>query len=99
MANETGEIVLSMRDLRGVAGYAAQSAQEALEIFERAHPADSRPATRSTPHGRSPEVVSAGRHCATPRGRRTRRLETRTRGRGRCGASSDARHPLRTCIH
>src|ERR687898_2670796 len=32
-----------MRDLRGVAGYAAQSAQEALEIFERAHPADSRP--------------------------------------------------------
>jgi hypothetical protein len=43
VANETGEIVLSMRDLRGVAGYAAQSAQEALEIFERAHPADSRP--------------------------------------------------------
>jgi hypothetical protein len=43
VANETGEIVLSMRDLHGVAGYAAQSAQEALEIFERAHPADSRP--------------------------------------------------------
>ena len=43
MANETGEIILSMRDLRGVAGYAAQSAQEVLEIFERAHPADSRP--------------------------------------------------------
>ena len=43
MANETGEIVLSMRDLRGVTGYAAESAQEALEIFERAHPADSRP--------------------------------------------------------
>ena len=43
MANETGEIVLSMRDLRGVAGYAAESAQEALEIFERAHPADWRP--------------------------------------------------------
>jgi hypothetical protein len=43
VANETGEIVLSMRDLRGVAGYAAESAQEALEIFERAHPADSRP--------------------------------------------------------
>src|SRR5687767_2529880 len=32
-----------MRDLRGVTGYAAESAQEALEIFERAHPADSRP--------------------------------------------------------
>ena len=43
VANETGEIVLSMRDLRGVAGYAAEGAQEALEIFERAHPADSRP--------------------------------------------------------
>ena len=43
MANETGEIVLSMRDLRGVAGYAAESAQEVLEIFERAHPSDSRP--------------------------------------------------------
>jgi hypothetical protein len=43
VANETGEIVLSMRDLRGVAAYAAESAQEALEIFERAHPADSRP--------------------------------------------------------
>ena len=43
MAKETGEIVLSMRDLRGVAGYAAESVQEALEIFERAHPADSRP--------------------------------------------------------
>jgi hypothetical protein len=43
VANETGEIVLSMRDLRGVAGYAAESAQEALEIFESAHPADSRP--------------------------------------------------------
>lgn len=43
MAKETGEIVLGMRDLRGLAGYAAQSAQEALEIFQRAHPADSRP--------------------------------------------------------
>src|ERR671916_1889984 len=43
VANETREIVLSKRDLRGVAGYAAESAQEALEIFERAHPADSRP--------------------------------------------------------
>jgi hypothetical protein len=43
VANETGEIDLSMRDLRGVAVYAAESAQEALEIFERAHPADSRP--------------------------------------------------------
>jgi hypothetical protein len=43
VANETGEIVLSMRDLRGVAGYAAESAQAALEIFERAHPADWRP--------------------------------------------------------
>ena len=43
MANETGGIVLSMQDLHEVAGYAAQSAQEVLEIFERAHPVDSRP--------------------------------------------------------
>jgi hypothetical protein len=43
VANGTSEIVLSMRDLRGVAGYAAESAQDVLEIFERAHPADSRP--------------------------------------------------------
>jgi hypothetical protein len=43
VANETGEIVLSMRDLREVTSYAAESAQEVLEIFARAHPADSRP--------------------------------------------------------
>src|SRR4028119_877437 len=43
VAKETGEIVLSMRDLREVTGYAVESAQEVLEIFERAHPADSRP--------------------------------------------------------
>jgi hypothetical protein len=43
VAHATSEIVLSMQDLREVTGYAAASAQEALEIFERAHPADSRP--------------------------------------------------------
>jgi hypothetical protein len=43
VANETREIVLSMQDLREVTRYAAESAQEVLEIFERAHPADSRP--------------------------------------------------------
>ena len=43
MADETGEIVLSMQNLREVTGYAAESAQEVLEIVERAHPADSRP--------------------------------------------------------
>jgi hypothetical protein len=42
VANETSEIVLSMHDLREVTSYAAESAQEVLEIFERAHPADSR---------------------------------------------------------
>jgi hypothetical protein len=41
--NEISEIFLSMQDLREVASYAAESAQEVLEIFERAHPADSRP--------------------------------------------------------
>lgn len=43
VADETSEIVLSMQDLRAVTRYAAASAQEVLEIFERAHPADSRP--------------------------------------------------------
>jgi hypothetical protein len=43
VANETSEIVLSKQDLREVTSYAAESAQEVLEIFERAHPADSRP--------------------------------------------------------
>jgi len=43
VANETSEIVLSMQDLREVTRYAAESAQEVLEIFERAHPVDSRP--------------------------------------------------------
>lgn len=43
VANEPEEIVLNMDDLRGVAGYAAECAQEVLKIFERAHPADSRP--------------------------------------------------------
>jgi hypothetical protein len=42
VADETREIVLSMHDLREVTSYAAGSAQEVLEIFERAHPADSR---------------------------------------------------------
>jgi hypothetical protein len=43
VANRTGGIVLSMQDLREVTRYAVESAQEVLEIFERAHPADSRP--------------------------------------------------------
>ncbi|WP_136706348.1 putative immunity protein [Agromyces sp. H66] len=43
MANETGELVLSMQELREVARYAAESAQGVLGIFEREHPADSRP--------------------------------------------------------
>ena len=43
MANQTSEIVLSKQDLREVTSYAAESAQEVLEIFERAHPDDSRP--------------------------------------------------------
>jgi hypothetical protein len=43
VADETSEIVLSKQDLREVTRYAAESAQEVLEIFERAHPVDSRP--------------------------------------------------------
>ncbi len=43
VANHTRAIILSTQDLREVTGYAAESAQEVLEIFERAHPSDSRP--------------------------------------------------------
>ncbi len=43
MTDEASEIVLSLEDLREVARYAAESAQDVLEIYERAHPADSRP--------------------------------------------------------
>jgi hypothetical protein len=43
IANDRGEIALSMQDLRAVTLYATESAQEVLEIFEGAHPADSRP--------------------------------------------------------
>ena len=43
MAEGTREIALSVQDLREVTRYAADSAQQVLEIFETAHPADSRP--------------------------------------------------------
>ena len=43
VASKTRPVVLSLEDLRGAADYAAECAQEALEIFESAHPADSRP--------------------------------------------------------
>ena len=43
MPNETSGIVLGQQDLRAVSGYAAKCAQEVLEVFESAHPADSRP--------------------------------------------------------
>ncbi len=43
VVNRASEIPLSTQDLRAVTGYAAESAQEVLELFERAHPADSRP--------------------------------------------------------
>jgi hypothetical protein len=39
----TGEIALSMQELRAVTRYAAESAQGVLEIFERGRPDDSRP--------------------------------------------------------
>ena len=40
---ERSEIALSMDDLREVARFAAACAQDVLEIFERAHPADTPP--------------------------------------------------------
>ncbi len=43
VANEPGEIVLSMQELREVTRYAAACAQDVLAIFENAHPTDARP--------------------------------------------------------
>ena len=43
MANDRGEVALSMQDLRAVTRYAAESAQDVLEIFEEGRPDDSRP--------------------------------------------------------
>src|SRR5450755_2460597 len=43
VASEASKIALSRQGLREVTRYAAESAQGVLEIFERAHPADSRP--------------------------------------------------------
>ena len=43
VASEASKITLSRQDLREVTRYAAESAQCVLEIFETAHPADSRP--------------------------------------------------------
>ena len=42
MAGETGEVVLTMDELRAVTGFAAECAQEALQFLEAAHPADPR---------------------------------------------------------
>jgi hypothetical protein len=42
LATESSELVLSIEDLREVTRYAAECAQDVLEIFERAHPGDSR---------------------------------------------------------
>ncbi|HEV2507042.1 MAG TPA: hypothetical protein VGV39_28485 [Mesorhizobium sp.] len=39
----TGNVTLSMDDLRAVTAFAAVSAAEVLEIFEASHPSDSRP--------------------------------------------------------
>ncbi len=100
VANETGEIVLSMQDLREVTDYAAESAQEVLEIFERAHPADSRPRGAIDTAWTFARGGKAGRRCATPRGRRSGRPETQTpRPRAMRRGQRCARHPLRTCIH
>jgi hypothetical protein len=47
VTREHREIVLSQSDLREVTRYAAECAQAVLEIFERAHPADTRPRAAS----------------------------------------------------
>ena len=100
MANQTSEIVLSMQELREVTRYAAERAQDVLEIFERAHPADSRPRDAIDAAWTFLEVANAGSHCATPRRRHSRRPATQTpRRRAMRREQRCTRHPLRTCIH
>lgn len=43
MVDESREVILSKDELREVTGYCAECAQEVLDVFEKAHPADSRP--------------------------------------------------------
>jgi hypothetical protein len=98
--NDTSEITLTMDHLRAVAGYAAACAQEVLEIFERAHPGDSRPRdaidaawtfARGGKRGKTlRDTAWAALKAArgrTPRPRATRREQP-------C-----PRHRLRTCTH
>jgi hypothetical protein len=77
VANETGEFILSTQDLREVTSYAAASAQEVPEIFERAHPADSRPR----------DVIAAWHPAASPT---PTRLCTPQRGPATPPSSADA---------
>ena len=101
MANETGEIVLSIQDLRGVAGYAAESAQEVLEIFEGTHPADSRPRDAidaAWTFARSGERGKSLRDAAWAAHKAARDADTAAAGdaarAAMCAASAAYLHPL-----
>jgi hypothetical protein len=94
--NDTGEIVLSKRELREVAGYAAESAQEVLGIFERAHPADSRPreaADAAWTFARGGERGKALRDAAWAALRAARDAGTAAAGDGAGGGALDQLEP------
>jgi hypothetical protein len=105
VANERGEIVLSMQDLRAVTRYAAESAQEVLEIFESAHPTDSRPRdaidaawtfARGGKRGKALRVTALAAQRAAQRAARD--AETAAAGdaarAAMCAASAAYLHPL-----
>jgi hypothetical protein len=101
IAHETSKVVLSTQDLREVTRYAAESAQEVLEIFERAHPTDSRPRdavdaawtfARGGERGKTLRVTAVAAHKAA--------RDTGTAAAGdaaraaMCAASAAYLHPL-----
>src|SRR5918997_2245924 len=101
VANETSKIDLSMQDLREVTGYAAESAKAVLEIFERAHPADSRPRDAidaARKFARGGERGKALRDTAWAALKAAREADTAAAGdaarAAMCAASAAYLHPL-----
>ena len=94
-------MVLSKQDLRAVAGYSAQCAQEVLEIFERAHPGDSRPrdaVDAAWTFARGGERTRSLRVTALAAQRAAREADSAAAGEAAraamCAASAAYLHPL-----
>jgi hypothetical protein len=110
VVNETSEppeIILSLQDLRAVTQYAAESAQDVLEIFENAHPADSRPRdaieaawafARGGKRGKTLRVTALAAQKAARDAETAETAETAAAGNAAraamCAASAAYLHPL-----